>query len=129
MFEEILPEGLLSKTNSVFAMASGSPSATVFMANLNRVDTSASAIDQEPYIVVFDHDDSAASGGFVHHGPWEGRTTSPDEGFFAAITASGIQAHYPLQEMPTASSGNIDDLCVDSQGAAWWTALSSLQRS
>lgn len=108
-------------------MASGSLPASVFVANLNRVDKPASAIYQEPYILAFDHSASAANGGFVHHGDWQGRTTHPDEGFFAAIAASGIQAHYPLQEMPTAGSGYIDDVAVDSQKAAFWTALSALR--
>jgi hypothetical protein len=91
------------------------------------VDIPASAVDQEPYILAFDHSASSASGGFVHHGNWTGRTTLPGEEFFNAIAASGIQAHYPLQAMPTAGSGQIDDLTVDSQKQAFWIALSALR--
>jgi hypothetical protein len=126
-FSGLIPDSLLSKTNSVFVMASGSPLASVFVANLNRVDKPPSAIDQEPYILAFDHSASAASGGFVHHGNWQSRTTFPGKGFFDAIAASGIRAHYPLQEMPTTASGYINDLAVDSQKAAFWTALSALR--
>jgi hypothetical protein len=125
-FEGLLPEELLSKTHSVLVIASGSPQASVFVANLNRVDSAASAVDQEPYIVAFNHAASAASGGFVHHGNWSGRTTLPGETFFAAITASGIQAYYPLQEMPIAGSGSIDDLDIDSQKEAFWICVKSL---
>src|SRR5512141_1532795 len=55
---------LLAKANSVLVMASASADFSVFVANFNRVDMPASAIDQEPYIAVFDHAASAASGGF-----------------------------------------------------------------
>jgi hypothetical protein len=87
-------------------MASASANVSVFVANINRVDKPASALDQEPFIAVFDHSAYAASGGFVHHGDWPRRTTLPGKQFFDGISASGIQAYYPLAEMPTASSGN-----------------------
>lgn len=129
-FSGLIPAALLNKANSVFVMASGSPPASVFVANINRVDfSSGSAIDQEPYIVAFNHSASAASGGFVHHGHWDNRTTYPDADFFAAISASGIQAHYPLSQMPTAGSGNLSELQVDSQNAAFWKSLEALRES
>ncbi len=120
---------LLNKANSVLVMASASATYSVFVANMNRVDTPASAIDQEPYIAVFDHSASAASGGFIHHGNWPNRTTLPGKGFFNGISASGIQAYYPLAQMPTAGSGYLNALTVDSQNAAFWVALSELQNS
>ena len=127
--EGLFPEDLLSKTNSLLVMASGSLQASVFVANLNRVDIPDSAIDQQPYIVAFSHSSSTASGGFVHHGDWVGRTDRPGRGFFDAISASGIQAYYPLQEMPNAASGYLADLRVDSQKEAFWKALSLLEES
>ena len=129
MLSGLIPSGLLDKTNSVFVMASGSPQVSAFVANLNRVDMSSSAIDQEPYIAVFDHSASTASGGFVHHGNWHGRTTNPDKDFFDAITASGIQAYYPLEEMPTTGSGLIEDLKADSQKQAFWNAFTQLKNT
>jgi hypothetical protein len=120
---------LLSKANSVLVMASASANFSVFVANINRVDMPASAIDQEPYIAVCDHSASAASGGFVHHGTWSKRTSLPGKEFFDGLSASGIQAHYPLAEMPTASSGRLNELKVDSQNAAFWAALSALRHS
>lgn len=125
----LIPSGLLNKTNGVLVMASGSPQASAFVANLNRVDMSASAIDQEPYIAVFDHSASTASGGFVHHGNWRGRTTKPNKDFFDAIAASGIQAYYPIDEMPTGGSGLIEDLKVDSQKQAFWNTFSQLKNT
>jgi len=105
----LLPDAVLNKANSLMVMASGSPPASVFVANINRVDIpGGSALDQEPYIAAFDHSASAASGGFLHHGQWDNRTTYPDAGFFAAIAASGIQAYYPISEVPTAASGYLN---------------------
>jgi hypothetical protein len=74
-------------------MCSGSPYTSTFIANLHRVDAPAKTIDQEPYIVAFDHAASTASAGFVHHGEWQRRTTLPDQAFFDAIAASGTQAY------------------------------------
>jgi len=126
----ILPASpLLQKANSVMVMASASGTVSVYVANINRVDMPASAVDQEPYIVAFDHSASAASGGFVHHGNWPGRTTLPGSTFFQALSASGIQAYYPLAEIPTAASGNLVELRVDSQKAAFWASLSALEES
>ena len=129
LLNSLIPSGLLNKTNSVFVMASASSQVSAFVANLNRVDMPANAVDQEPYIAVFDHSASTASGGFVHHGNWRGRTSKPDEGFFKAIAASGIQAYYPLEEMPAAASGYIEDLKVDSQNQAFWNAFSLLKET
>ncbi len=123
----LLPSSLLEKASSVFAMGSASPRASVFLANLNRVDTAGSAIDQEPYLVVFDHRTCTASGLFVHHGDWAGRTTKPDRGFWEAVSASGILVHYPLVEMPVPESGSIRELRTDSSHSqAFRVALGSL---
>jgi hypothetical protein len=126
VFEGILPSRFLSKTNSALVMISGSPQATAFIANFNRVDMPNDEIDQHPYILVFDHAASAASGGFVDHGGWLNRTTMPDNSFFDAIAASGIQAYYPLQQMPTSPSGLLEDLDIDSQKEAFWASLRAL---
>ncbi len=45
------------------------------------------------------------------------------------LSASGIQVYYPIAEMPTAGSGYLNELKVDSQNAAFWAALSALQES
>ena len=127
----LLPSGPpLEKCNRVFIMASGSPQVSAFMVNLHRVDFPDKAVDQEPFVVVFDHETCSASGGIVHHGNWKGRTEYPDEGFFAALAASGIQAYFPLKEVPTAGSGRIEDLPVDSsQLSAYWAGLIQLKKT
>ncbi len=127
LLDGLIPSDLLNKTNSVFVMGSASAHGSVFLANLNRVDMAGSAIDQQPFVVAFNHAGSTATGGFVHHGDWPGRTTKPGEDFFKATAASGIQAYYPLEEMPTAASGKLEDLKVASQNEAWWNTLSLLR--
>jgi hypothetical protein len=124
--EGLLPQSLLNKANSILLLASASKDATAYVANINRVDFPASAIDQEPYILAFDHSASTANGGFIHHGDWTGRTHEPGKQFFDAVSASGIQAHYPLQEMPPSGSGQLDDLKVSSHKAAFWEGLVAL---
>ena len=127
----LLPNDLLQKINSalVIASASASPPATVFLANTNRIDRPTSSIDQEPYLAVFFHSASAASGGFVHHGGWSGRTTKMKKDFFEAIHASGIDVRYPLKEMPPSDAGPIDKLTVDSHHQAYWTAVYKYQKA
>lgn len=122
----LIPHTLLSKANSVLVMASASPQVSAFVANINRIDRPARAVDQEPYIAVFDHTESSASGGFIHHGNWQGRTHRPEPDFFDAISASGITVHYPLKELPESGSGLLNDLDVDSQNEAFWAALSGI---
>jgi hypothetical protein len=126
----LLPNGLLAKTHNALLMSSASAGSalTVFVANLNRVDAPASAIDHHPYIMVFDHRTFAASGGFVEHGNWTGRSDLPGPDFFSAIAASGIGAHYPISRMPSASAGLLSELDVDSQNAAFWASFSEMQK-
>ncbi len=125
----LVSDGLLSKANSVLVMASASGSTSVYVANINRVDMPASAIDQEPYIAAFDHGASAASGGYVHHGNWKGRTDVLGQLLYDAVSASGITACFPLREMPASSSGVLQDLPVDSQHAAFWASVLGLKNS
>ena len=126
----LLPNAFLQKINSalVIASASASPPATVFLANTNRIDRPSKSIDQEPYLAVFFHSASAASGGFVHHGGWSGRTTKMENDFIEAVHSSGIDVRYPLEEMPPFNSGPIDTLKVNSQHEAYWTAVYKFQK-
>ena len=125
----LLPQSLLAKANSILLLASGSGNRSWFVANINRVDTRVSAIDQQPYVVEFDHNALSAHGGFIDHGNWSGRTTKQSQDFFNHIAASGTGTCYPLPEMPTIASGLLDDLQTSSQHAAFGNAFSALQVS
>ena len=125
----LLPQNLLAKANSILLQASASGIRSYFVANINRVDTPTSAVDQQPYIVEFDHDALSTYGGFLDHPDWLGRTSKQSQDFFNHIAASGTGACYPLSEMPTSDSGSLDDLRVSSQCAAFRNAFSALQVS
>ena len=127
VFEGILPQGLLVKTNSALVMSSDSGDATAFVTNLLRVDTGASAIDQEPLILTFDHSLSEVNGYFVHHGDWEGRSEYPGDTFFAAIEASGIEFHYPYDVIPAGSSGLMADLESHSGADEFWKDMKEIR--
>lgn len=121
--EGIIHPKLLAKSNSVFVMVSATGNKTVVLANLNRVDKS--ALDQHPYIAIFDHDQSAANAAYLDHGTWPNRTTYPGQEFLDTISASGIHTRYPLEQMPSGTSGNLHDLSISSQSAAFWNAISA----
>ena len=125
----LLPDDLLGKVHHAIIIASGTEQGTVYVANLRRVDKPDSALDQTPYIAAFDHQQLQASGGFVHHGSWSGRTERPGEGFFRIVEASGITAYFPLEADPTLASGSIDQLDSSSDKEAFWISLSALGRS
>ena len=110
VFEGILPDGLLVKSNAAVVMSSDSGNATAFVTNLFRVEPDVGEIDQEPYILTFNHDHSESSGYFIHHGSWDGRTVSPGSTFFDAVESSGIEHHYPYRVIPPGSSGLMSDL-------------------
>jgi hypothetical protein len=128
-FFGILPNGLINQTRDAFILCSGSSNNnfSVFLVNLNRVDIPAQAIDQEPYIVVFDHVTKSGIGGFIHHGQWPGRTTYPGTDFFDMVLSSGVSQHYPYLEAPIMTSGTLNELLIDSQNQAFWVAFSSLK--
>ena len=122
-----LPDDLLDKTNAVFVLSSASPSVSAFVVNINRVEPSASAIDQEAYVITFNHSASAAEGYFVHHGQWPWRTVQPGSSFFAAVGASGVERHYPYQHMPPGSSGVLSDLVAHPKAESWWNSMKQVR--
>ena len=125
----LLPHRLLSKANAVFILSSASAAHSAFVANINRVDPPASAIDQEAFFATFDHSASTAQGHFVHHGGWTGRTILPGSSFFEAIGSSGIEHHFPYGHMPQGSSGLLTDLAAHPEAGDFWQDMKSLRQS
>lgn len=123
IFEGKLPSGLLAKSNTALVMSSDSPDATAFVTNLFRVEPSEGAIDQEPFILTFNHEQSESSGYFTHHDHWEGRTIHPGSTFFDAIKASGIEHRYPYKVIPPGSSGLMSDLMAHPESAGFWSEM------
>ncbi|MBU0479124.1 hypothetical protein KKC91_11225 [bacterium] len=117
-----LPSSLLNKCNNVVVMASGSQlHNSVFVANCSRLD--GTELDQNPYIIWFDHHNHTTTGGFIHHGGWQRRTVPLEPAFLSAIESSGIMAYYPYSEFPVATAGNLADLKVASHRDAFWNSV------
>ena len=124
----LMADGLLDKANNVVVMSAASGPYTVVVANVNRVDLPASSVDQNPYIAVYDHAASSASGGYLHHGDWDGRSDTIDPMLMAGIAVSGISAYYPIGHVPLGMNGALSDLAVNSQNTAFWVAFRELRR-
>lgn len=123
----IIPTPLLQKYDSVLIAGSAADSGVVYyMANGNRVDNKAGAVDQMPLGLVFIDDNIAGSGCLIQHGNWVGRTTYPPSDFWNYVSASGIQNYYPLSELPDEPTGSLGQLKIDSQSAAFGTLVNVL---
>ena len=125
----VVPTALLAKANSVLVMGSGSPGGRVYyMANLNRIDQKAQAIDQQPFGLAFVGTMPLGSGCLIQHGNWGGRTSHPTADFWHCIQASGMKTYYPLADLPRADAGPISSLAFSSQGSAFSVIVTQLQQ-
>lgn len=121
----IISPGLLAKTHNVLILCSGTSSGRVYtMMNFNRID--GEEIDQMPYAMAFDENESIPSGVLIQHGNYSGRTTPLPSDFYPYIAASGT---YPLLEMPANSSGSIYDLKIGSQEDAFRILVTTLKKN
>jgi len=121
----IIAPGLLAKTHNVLILCSGTANGRIYtMMNLNRID--GGEIDQMPYAIAFDGNESIPSGVLVQHASYPGRTTPLPSDFYQYIAASGT---YPLQEMPTNDKGSILDLNIGSQEDAFHLLVSTLENN
>ena len=123
----LVAKGLLERANNIVVMTAASGQYSVIVANVNRVDLRDSSMDQNPYVAVYDHAASSASGGYLDHGDWQGRSDPVDSMLLAGIAASGISAYYPLGHVPPTPNGALGDLAVGSQNAAFWAAFRALR--
>ena len=90
-----MPSSLRDKIDNGVVMVSGTPEGDVVMVcNLSRVDHKDSAVDQQPFAIIFDSQRHAGSGVFLNHGTWEGRTSSPPDEFWDHVDESGVGNYY-----------------------------------
>lgn len=121
----IISPGLLAKTHNVLILCSDTSSGRVYaMMNFNRID--GGEIDQMPYAMAFDGNESIPSGVLIQHGNYSGTTTPLPADFYPYVAASGT---YPLQEMPTSHSGSIYDLKIGSQEEAFHILVNAIKKS
>jgi hypothetical protein len=109
-----LPQALTGKYDSVFIMASGSTQDICFwMANGNRVDLKARAIDQMPFGLAFVGSQPIPSGCLIQHGNYSGRTIIPPQEFWDQVARIGVGFCYPIPQLPSGFSGDIGALSPD----------------
>lgn len=105
----IIPTGM-TNVNSVAVGASGSTAGTImFFANFFRVDKT--AIDQEPYIELFENGSTHSSiYGILHHADFSGRTEILGGLELAKIAASGSTVDIQFTAKPENDAGTLDEL-------------------
>jgi hypothetical protein len=124
----VFPESFRSKLDHAVVMGSGDASGRIYLViNAQRVDIKASAIDQEPFGIVFDNGNPGQSGVFVHHGSWSGRTESSiSPEFWEHVAASGVGNYYPPPSLPSGTSGQLNDLGTTSNIEAFNQTLKTM---
>ncbi|MEQ8853604.1 hypothetical protein [Gimesia sp.] len=124
-----MPKSLKQKIDNCVVMASGTPEGDVVMVcNLCRVDQKDSAVDQQPFAIVFDSHGHAESGVYLDHGNWPERTSSPQSDFWRHVDESGI-GNYFYPSLPDGSqSGTLESLPETSHRAAFNEMVSRMQR-
>ncbi len=119
------PDSLRKKTIQAVIMSSGDTAnnCTVIVADFIRYDKPDHAVDQELLIMVFDHDERSATGSFIHHGGWSGRTVNLEPEIALAVEKSEIAMYLPVIGIPEKPEGPLADLKAHPQGHAFWNAV------
>ncbi|MBU0647543.1 hypothetical protein KJ855_00005 [Patescibacteria group bacterium] len=126
---DILPKLLTNKFDSILIMASGTTTGTAYyIANGNRVDYKANAIDQQPFGLAFVGNNPIGSGCLIQHGTWQDRTTNPPDDFWEKIEESGIGNCFPLPELPESPYGKIEALKKPSYKDAFSAVIKQLKK-
>ena len=119
------PAALKQKSVRVVVMSSGdnANNRSVVVANFIRHDRHGMALDQEPLILVFDHEKQTTTGAFIHHGNWDGRTVKLNSTVVLALENSGLTAHFPTVGIPGQPAGSLTELKAHPQGHAFWNSV------
>jgi hypothetical protein len=107
---EIFTNGLSQKFNSVIVAASGSTAGMLYSFVGLRPDKGG-VIDEHPFVYYYDNNDSSKNfGGIIHHGDWDQRTYQLEQWQLDAMASSGLTASFTYKEIPSGSSGSLEDL-------------------
>jgi hypothetical protein len=87
------------------------------MYSANRVDQSASHIDIQPFGLIVHSSGPGASGVFLQHGNWDGRSASPPTGFWESVDASGIGDYFLANPPHGLRDGTLGQLPKGHRGA------------
>lgn len=105
-----------SKIVDMLCLRSDTSSGFFFMANGRRLDYDRAkglwVLDQEPFLlaVLPDNNLSLASGMYVHHGNWTGRTRPLPTHVASAFLGTPVASLYPLPDAPPQVYGPITEL-------------------
>lgn len=120
------PIGLVADLNnvqkypSVFMMASGSHDGNLYyMANINRVDNKAGAIDGMPFGLVYASQVAVGSGALWQHADYLDRSIPIPHDFLTRIGSAAFGTYYPLTTLPPKDKGSISELLPGAQTDAF----------
>lgn len=104
------------KLVDILCLRSDTSSGFFFMANGRRLDYDHAkrlwVLDQEPFLlaVLPDNSLSLASGMYIHHGNWTGRTRPLPAHVASAFLGTPVASFYPLPDAPPHTYGPISEL-------------------
>jgi hypothetical protein len=103
-----MPNTLTSKFNSATVGCSGNNEVSVFILTGYRID--GDAIDEHPYVVVFQDGEKEVYSGFIHHANYEGRTTEIPPEMEESMRESGVTVESNFKRKPSRDEGTLEDL-------------------
>lgn len=107
----VFPTTLRDKIGLALAIAAPtSTGGTYLVYSAHRVDRPAKAIDIEPFGLIVHSTGPSASGVYLHHGSWGGRTYYPPRDFWNDVAQSGVGGYYMTQSPANLRSGTLDQL-------------------
>jgi len=114
----VFPPTLRTKIASALVIATPtSTGGTYLVFSAHRLDRPRSEIDIQPFALIVHSTGPAASGVYVQHGSWDGRTRRPPAAFWDEVSSSGIGSYF-LTEPPTGvREGTLAQLPKGDQGA------------
>lgn len=109
---EFLPSSFRTQIINGIAMTSNISSGWILVANWQRLDIKAQAIDQEPFgiFLVSSNASALSSGMYLHHGSWPGRTTPIPFPVASSFLTTDISSLWPLTDPPPDTYGPLEDL-------------------
>jgi hypothetical protein len=107
-FPDWMPNTLADKFNSATVGCSGNDEVSVFILTGYRID--GDAIDEHPYVVVFQQGEEKAYSGFIHHANYEGRTSEIPAEMEELMKKGGVTVAFNFKRKPTRDEGTLEDM-------------------
>ena len=115
---DIFPSRFRSRLDSAIMVSTPTSTGGIYLAySASRVDFKDRKIDIEPFGLVLHSSGPDASGVFLHHGDWEGRTQPPPASFWDAMSESRICDYFYSNPPEGLRDGGIEQLPLGHRGA------------